>query len=257
MNKLKELSTKFGSGIKSQNLINGNINQRSTKRLLIKNYKKYDLKIDEYENIYSIGIKVNSDLTFSINRIDDIFGYRTLIYYPIFKFKVYARETDLKDDARTLKLLTSFAVLFDQIKFTDDESIFLYKNYLYFYLNAERNLLLILDKFIDLIQENREVFVEEVKKKTLLNRLPINLRPLSTYIKKYAISDDAEREQLIGEMSESEKSTLIRAVKPLFADINTFLNSFKEEPLSEEAVSIGELAELVSELLINGPGNGQ
>ena len=49
-------------------------------------------------------------------------------------------------------------------------------------------------------------------------------------------------------MSEKEKQKLIKAVRPFFNEINAYLDSFKDGPLSEEAMSMGNLAELVSEL---------
>jgi hypothetical protein len=51
-------------------------------------------------------------------------------------------------------------------------------------------------------------------------------------------------------MQQKEKDRLINSVQPLFNEINTYLDSFKEKPLSEVAIQIGNLAELVSELKI-------
>ena len=251
MDKLKKISTELGGKITSQNLSNININETSNRRLLIKNYKNYGLKIDEYKNIFAIGINVNSQLTFSVNKVDLTFSYKTLIPYPEFPFKIYASTTDLMEDRRAVKLLTSFASLFKKIKFREDESIFLYRNYIYFYLNAERDLLPLLDKFIDFIRENKDVFVGDAKQGLSPSKVPVKLSSLLSFVDKYAIADDADRERLIEEMDEKEKASLILAVKPLFDDINIFLKSFKGKPLSEEATLIGELAELVSELLVS------
>jgi hypothetical protein len=251
MDKLKEISTRLGGKITSQNLININIDQTSNKRLLVKNYKGCSLKIDEYKNIFAIGIKVNSHLAFSVNKIDIAFSYKTLIPYPGFPFKIYAGTADLMKSRRVVQLLTSLSSLFENMKFAGDESIFFYTNYVYIYLSSESDLLPILDKFIDFIHENNDVFAGDVKERGLSGKVPVKLSTLLSFVDKYAIADDSDRQQLIGVMNEKEKVMLISAVKPLFEDINIFLKSFDGEPLSEEAIAIGELAELVSELLVS------
>jgi hypothetical protein len=49
-------------------------------------------------------------------------------------------------------------------------------------------------------------------------------------------------------MKKTEIKKLIKQVSPYMKDINTFLDSFKYQPLTEEATLIENLAELVSEL---------
>ena len=49
-------------------------------------------------------------------------------------------------------------------------------------------------------------------------------------------------------LSNKEKKELITIVIPLFPDINEFLDSFGDDALSNEAIAIGSLAELVCEL---------
>ncbi len=47
-------------------------------------------------------------------------------------------------------------------------------------------------------------------------------------------------------MTQKKKDELINSVTPFMEDINYFLNSFKDELLTEEAILINNLAELVS-----------
>lgn len=64
MDKLKELSAKLDGKIKPQNHLNINFDETSFRKLLVKHYRQYTIKIDEYRALYSIGINVNSDLSF-------------------------------------------------------------------------------------------------------------------------------------------------------------------------------------------------
>jgi hypothetical protein len=50
-------------------------------------------------------------------------------------------------------------------------------------------------------------------------------------------------------MSVKKKNELVHIVSPLLNDINNYLSSFEDRPLSEEAILIGNLAELVTELI--------
>lgn len=70
-------------------------------------------------------------------------------------------------------------------------------------------------------------------------------------MKKYSIPDDSEREQLIEGIKKKQIKQLIESVDPYMSDINNYLNSFKEQPLSEEATLMRNLAELVTELKVN------
>jgi len=81
--------------------------------------------------------------------------------------------------------------------------------------------------------------------------IPKNLRPLLPLLKGLGISDDVERELVIEELTDEQKINLVRIVEPFIEDINKFLDSFGNIPLSEEAMLLGNLAELVSELRNN------
>ena len=52
------------------------------------------------------------------------------------------------------------------------------------------------------------------------------------------------------ETTEKQKKKIVNKVYPYMTEINEFLNSFGDNPLSHEAILIGNLAELVSEIQI-------
>jgi hypothetical protein len=79
-------------------------------------------------------------------------------------------------------------------------------------------------------------------------KVPPILRVLIPYAKKYSIGDDLLRVQIGDALSNREKQELITIVSPLFPDIDSFLDSFGENPLNDEAIVIGSLAEFVCEL---------
>jgi hypothetical protein len=65
--------------------------------------------------------------------------------------------------------------------------------------------------------------------------LPGPMGPLVPYYRRYAFSDDVERERLIQEATAAELEELIQAVNPLWPDINAFLDidsSSNEEVLT-------------------------
>ena len=54
--------------------------------------------------------------------------------------------------------------------------------------------------------------------------LPSSMRPLAPYYRRYAFSDDAIRERVIQRATVVELEELVRAVTPLWPDINAFLD---------------------------------
>jgi hypothetical protein len=248
MDYLKKLLTHTGGKIKRQEVMNANFKERSFRRLLIKNYKDYKIQVDDYAEVYLLGLNINSDLAFSINNPEKIFLYNKTINLVNAPYKVYASDVDynpLKNEF-VRAFWESFSDKIKTLQLSENESIFFYNNYISFALNPTRNLIQILDDMIDLVSSHVRVFT----KTNIISskNLPDNLRLLLPLMKKWGITDDVEREQLIEKTGEKQKKKLISAVDPLMKEINEFLDSFKEQPLSEEAMLLGNLAELVSEL---------
>jgi hypothetical protein len=81
-----------------------------------------------------------------------------------------------------------------------------------------------------------------------VEKLPPALRPLAPLIRRFAIGDDAIRGDLTGEASAAEQMRVCAQVEPLLPQINAYLDSFGSQPLSNEAMLLGRLAEAVAEL---------
>jgi len=105
-----------------------------------------------------------------------------------------------------------------------------------------------IDTLVDLVNKYDTLFQKEVKIKIFRKNIPENLHPLIPLIKKWSVSDDSDREQLVDEATEKEKKRLVKTVAPYMPEINKFLDSFEDGVLSDEAILFGNLAELVSEL---------
>ena len=134
------------------------------------------------------------------------------------------------------------------IQLAQDESVFFLRNVLEFALHSSRNLVPIIDDMLLMINNHNGIFKTNDRQRIFAKNIPNNLLPLLPLLKKWAVANDAERGQLIENASELQKKRLIKTVDPYFTQINEFLESFGDHPLSYEATLIGNLAELVSEL---------
>ncbi len=101
------------------------------------------------------------------------------------------------------------------------------------------------------MESSGSTFLENANNGIIAKNIPDNLKHLIPLLKKYSISDDGEREQLVEDIDEKQKKKLIRSVEPFMSEINNFLDSFQDNHLSDEAILLGNLAELVSELQVD------
>src|SRR5882757_8178112 len=123
MDKLKELSVKLDGRIKQQQLISPNLGETSFKELIVKNYRGYRVGIDEYKSLYSIGIKINCDMSFSINKEDVVFSYYTPKHLSDLPYKIYVSDEAynlVKDDSEE-KFWGSFIPLLNKIGLSEYE----------------------------------------------------------------------------------------------------------------------------------------
>jgi hypothetical protein len=254
MDRLQELCTQVGGKIKVQNNYNMNLNAKSLRRLVVSSYRKSSRKVEveEYGDIFLVGLKVNSKFAFSINKPDLIFGYDKEVTSVNANFPVYT--SDGQTPFRTTSQARFFEGLFiwlNNLRLADDETVFVYNNYMYVGIHANRDLVSAIDALVDLVSAHKDLFQSQEIRFQASNQLPVKLQVLYPLMDQWAKSDDSDRVQLVASMDKVEREVLIAAVDPLIEDINGFLDSFKDSPLSEEAMRLGNLAELVSELKLN------
>ena len=129
MDYLKELSTKLGGKIHSQNCQSANFKEKSSRALIIKNYKSFKIQIDDYENLFALGIKVNSNLAFSINNPDKIFLFDKPIAVEELPYKLYVSDEyyNITSDKDLKAFWNSFIDEVKKLKLDDSESVFFMK----------------------------------------------------------------------------------------------------------------------------------
>lgn len=76
-----------------------------------------------------------------------------------------------------------------------------------------------------------------------LEDLPKEFHKLIPLIKLWSISDDVERSEKISRASSKRLVLLVNALEPEYCKIDKYLSSFKEEPLTDQAILLGDLAE--------------
>jgi len=81
--------------------------------------------------------------------------------------------------------------------------------------------------------------------------LPEDLRRLVPYIIRWAVGDDIEREETLSRAKRKEIAQLLKDVGPSLSRIDEYLDRFGSDPLSNEAVLLGRLAEAVAEARAN------
>jgi hypothetical protein len=80
-----------------------------------------------------------------------------------------------------------------------------------------------------------------------LDVLPSKFKVLIPFIRKWGVTDDLERSELLEKASRKTLERLVQLVTPHLSSIDEYLNSFGEEPLSEAAIALGALAECTVE----------
>lgn len=80
-----------------------------------------------------------------------------------------------------------------------------------------------------------------------LDVLPSEFKRLAPLIRKWGVTDDEERSELIEEASRATLQQLVKSVTPHLSSIDEYLNSFGTEALSRAAIALGALAECTLE----------
>jgi hypothetical protein len=88
----------------------------------------------------------------------------------------------------------------------------------------------------------KETFVEGIAE------MPARLQALAPLFAEWSIGDDEERAQRLGHASQRRLRKLRDAVEPLMPEINTYLSSFRDRPLTPAAMQLADLAQGIAEL---------
>ncbi|MGZ3777872.1 MAG: hypothetical protein ACXVI9_09880 [Mucilaginibacter sp.] len=208
MDYLKDLSIKFGGRTIKQVILDAN-NGRAERRLEIKNYKGFKVVVIDYENILKIEVKVECDFSFSINNPDKICVYKTPFSVKNFPYKLYF-SNKVNDPFQTegfQEFWDIFSLNILNLNLYENESIFIYGNAICFALRVNRNISSDMDFIIDLVSDNK-IFKKEIgKRKIIVENIPEGLKPLIPLLKKWSLSDDSEREQLVEKTTKGKRKS--------------------------------------------------
>jgi hypothetical protein len=155
---------------------------------------------------------------------------------------IFARRAD--SALKTVLDLAALRVALRDLELQANESLHLYSNAIELYLQRASvpeiiSTITIACKLADqLPAANQELD---------LSALPDQFIALSGLIRRWAVSDDLERTELLDEASNEALEKLVKTVTPHLEAIDGYLNSFGVAALSEAAIALGALAECAVE----------
>lgn len=252
MDYLQQIRENIGGKIIAQEYSNANVQGVSHRQLALSNLNGFRIRVDDFETMCSVGIKVNSVFAFSINRPDPTFAYIIPVRKNGFPYEIYISKYkpnfSIGDLDRFFSVMAEFLI---ELRLQAEEGFFIYSNLVSFVLRTDRDITRILRESTCILTLDPTIFSTSKKEISFSNKdIPDILKPLSPLLKEWAISDDSEREVARNNMTHAEKRELIDIVWPLMSEINKYLDSFERRPVPEAATLIGSLAELVSELKV-------
>ena len=226
------------------NLFDPNLSDKSTRLFKFSDDQDNRFKIWVFSDTVKMEIPMATSLLFSIN----------------FPDKVCLANKKLKnisgvgivftDNSKDDQIQSCIELLNDDLKslqFDNNEGLTVYGNSLQLTLKPGRQLLPEIEackKIKSLIELNFPDKTSEAD----YSDLPTDLRQILLKYETLAISDDFERDELIGELSTKQRNDLIKSIEPKLEEINLFLDTFGDKPLTEGAIGLQCLAELTIEL---------
>ncbi len=250
----QNLATGFNVRIESCEIFNPNVGEWA-RQLIRTRIRSYLVKVLRSESRVAIEVKgFETQVSFSANDIDRV----CLLNKPLIKTREGLTIPIFVDalNPQTTKWLerAENALLLSELELASGESLQVYRNALVLIGRHERansDTVMLLCQTADHLKNlDAQNHVDGLS--FSVERLPIDLQSLEPLVKRFAISDDDMRQEMLHQASDAELERLKVQVEPLLARINQFLDSFGTNPLSKEAILISRLAEAVAEL---GGGN--
>lgn len=221
-----------------------NLNDKSTRLLKFKDEQDNRFKIWVFTETVKLETNLTTSLLFSINYPDKVCLAKKLLFEAIGIGKIYTDNS--KDD----QIQSCIKLLNDDLKSLNldfNEGLTVYRNALQLKLKQDRKMLPeieVLKKIKVLLQINFPDEIEEVD----FSDLPTDLRQILKIFGYLAFSDDLERDEKIQTLTKKQRIEFIEILEPKLGNINSFLDTFSNKPLSEGAIRLQSLAELFIEL---------
>jgi hypothetical protein len=226
------------------NLYSPNLNDRSTRLFRFKDEQGNRFKVIVYEGSVELIISVATSLHFSIN-IPDLICLSNQYINNINDIGILFTDNSSNDQVQTcIKLLFEYLKL---LQFDTDEGLTVYKNCICCNLNHSRKIL----PEIEVLKKIKELFEMHFPDSNDIkdyNDLPTDLKKILLKYESFVIADDLERDELASRITKRKRINFINAIFPYIEQINLFLDSFGDRPLSDGAIGLQSLAELSIEL---------
>jgi len=158
---------------------------------------------------------------------------------------IFTADGSLSDNERHLIQSQAFTAILRDLDLGPDEKLHFTEEDISFYFreSALARVIEALDKITSLA-EHIEVPARELD----LHALPAQFQPLIPLIRKWAIPDDQEREDFLESLPRQVLRAFLDEVEPHLNSIDSYLDSFGDQPPSEEAAALGRLAECAVEV---------
>jgi len=226
------------------NLFDPNINDRSILLYKCKDEEGNKFIIWIFTDKIKLEMPLATSLLFSIN-IPDIICFANKFIENMNRIgKLFTDNSKDEQVKLCVKLLKDYLI---SLSFNHSEGLIVYGNSLQMIINNDRQIIPEIEA-CERIKSLIELNFPETIYSVDYTDLPVDLKQLILKYECWIISDDFERDAKIKEMTIKERIELIKFVDQKFDDINIFLDTFRDKPLTEGAIKIQCLAELAMEL---------
>jgi hypothetical protein len=266
INSLKTIARKLGKGTSSLNLIDPQVARSSLdwRDSLSREPTPSDFfsrKLSFKANGFRVMLRVNDE--FLVADVRGAFGNSVVCSFVNNKVfepsrapgsnslckaigcKVYIGPIPYAESTLLYLLNTSFQNCVKALHLSEKESLHIGDGYASLYL--QRFVCEDVLKALDILYQLLALIPSAEKASINYHDLPEDFHKLIPWIKRWGICDDNERSDKISKASSNALVKLVDAVEPEFSAINTYLDSFQNTPLTEQAILLGALAEGTSE----------
>ena len=216
-------------------------------RFLWENHRFLASANNEFVDLSLRLVGVGCTPVFSVNRRDAVMRFMERVKQPVaFPSLVYAADSTSAAAVGSWLSVAANAECIRSFILKEKDSLHVYGNQLSLFLFTPSRsrvaemlpLLVQLTSHLVLVSDGRIDF----------GSLPKHFLPLKPLMKKWAVTDDVERDFLISRASKTSLKKLVDGVCPLIPAINAYLDSFGEKAMPEAACALGALAECATEV---------
>lgn len=219
-------------------------NNKSTRIIKFNDGQDNKFKIWVFDNSIKLETPLKTSLLFSINFPDKVSLANKSLKEISGIGKIF---TDNSKDDQIQSCIELLKDDLKSLKFEKNEGLTVYRNLLQLTLSIDRQLIPEIE-----VCKNLKILIElnfpDKESEFHYSDLPTNLRKILLRFDSFAITDDFERDEKIQELTKKQCSYLIKSIEPKLEEINSFLDTFGDNPLTAGAIGLQCLAELTIEL---------